>query len=82
MKSPFFSISSIIILLLCSLLLELYSDLFLFEKSKGSKEMEGVELARRKALQAAVAALCVEVGFISSDRHAMGVLSEILQSCE
>ena len=44
--------------------------------------MEGVDLARRKALQAAVAALCVEVGFVSSDKDAMGILSEILQSCK
>lgn len=44
--------------------------------------MEKVELARRKALQAAVAALCVETGFVTADKDAMGTLSEILQSCE
>ena len=44
--------------------------------------MDGTEIARRKALQAAVAALCVEVGFVSADKNAMGVLSEIIQSCE
>ena len=44
--------------------------------------MEGVELARRQALQAAVAALCVEAGFITADKDAMGTLSEILQSCK
>ena len=41
-----------------------------------------VEEARRQALQAAVGALCVEAGFLSSERDALGVLSEILQSCE
>lgn len=44
--------------------------------------MDGVELARRKALQVAVAALCVEIGFVSADKDAMGTLSEILQSCK
>lgn len=44
--------------------------------------MEVTELARRKALQASVAALCVEVGFVSSEKDAMGTLSEVLQSCE
>jgi len=44
--------------------------------------MEKAELARRKALQAAVAALCVEVGFITAEKDAMGTLSEILQSCK
>lgn len=46
------------------------------------RKMEGVELARRKALQASVAALCVEVGFVSADKDSMGTLSEVLQSCE
>lgn len=44
--------------------------------------MEGVEFARRKALQAAVGSLCVEVGFLSAEKEAMGTLSEMLQSCE
>lgn len=44
--------------------------------------MDGVELARRKALQVAVAALCVDVGFLSADKEAMGTLSEMLQSCK
>lgn len=39
-------------------------------------------MARRKALQASVAALCVEVGFVAAGKDSMGVLSEILQSCE
>lgn len=43
--------------------------------------MEETELARRKALQASVAALCVEVGFTTADKDSMGALSEILQSC-
>ena len=43
---------------------------------------ESVEMARRKALQIAVAALCVEAGFVSADKDAMGTLSEIIQSCE
>lgn len=44
--------------------------------------MNGAEQARRKALQTAVAALCIEVGFVSADSEALGSLSEILQSCE
>lgn len=44
--------------------------------------MEGLGLVKRKTLQAAVAALCVEVGFVSADKEAMGTLSEMLQSCE
>ncbi len=44
--------------------------------------MESAELARRKALQTTVAALCIEVGFISADKDAIETLSEILQSCK
>ena len=44
--------------------------------------MESVDVARRKALQAAVASLCVECGFLSAEKDAMGVLSEMLQSCK
>lgn len=44
--------------------------------------MESLELSRRKALQASVAALCVEVGFVAANKDCMGTLSEILQSCE
>lgn len=44
--------------------------------------MEEVETSRRKALQAAIAALCVEVGFMSIEKDALGVLTEILQSCK
>ena len=44
--------------------------------------MEGVELARRKALQASAAALCLEVGFVAADKDSLGILTEILQSCE
>lgn len=43
--------------------------------------MEAVDSSRKKALQAAVAALCVEVGFVSADKGALGVLNEIIQSC-
>lgn len=44
--------------------------------------MESVEVSRRKALQAAVATLCVESGFLSAEKDAMGALSEMLQSCK
>jgi len=44
--------------------------------------MEGVEVAKRKALETAVAALCIESGFLSAERETIGVLSEIMQSCE
>ena len=41
-----------------------------------------MEAARKKALHAALASLCVEVGFLSADKDAMGVLGEMTQSCE
>ena len=41
-----------------------------------------MEEARRKALQTSVAALCVEVGYISTEKDALGALCEILQSCK
>lgn len=44
--------------------------------------MEEVERARRKALQASVATLCVEVGYMGIEKDALGVLSEIVQSCK
>ena len=44
--------------------------------------MATVEEARKKALQAAVASLCVEVGFVSIDRDAFQVLSQIVQACK
>ena len=44
--------------------------------------MEEAEIARRKALQTAAAALCVEAGYISTEKDALGVLSEIMQSCK
>ena len=42
---------------------------------------ESFELARRKALQTAVSALCVEAGFVSAEKDAIGTLTEMLQSC-
>ena len=39
-------------------------------------------MVQRKALQTAVAALCVEVGYMQTERDALGVLSEMLESCE
>lgn len=44
--------------------------------------MDATELARRKALQVAIANLCVEAGFISMEKDALGTLTEIAQSCE
>ena len=44
--------------------------------------MDGLDCVKRKTLQTAVAALCVEVGYVSADKEAMGTLSEMLQSCE
>lgn len=44
--------------------------------------MEKVELSRRKVLQTAVAALCVEVGYLSVESHALGSLTEATQSCK
>lgn len=41
-----------------------------------------MEEARRQALQSAVGALCVEAGFMSAERDALGALSEIMQSCK
>lgn len=41
-----------------------------------------MEESRRQALQAAVGALCVEAGFMGAERDALGVLSEIMQSCK
>ena len=44
--------------------------------------MEGVELAKRKALETVVATLCVESGYQSAERDAIGLLSQMIQSCE
>lgn len=44
--------------------------------------MEKVELTRRKVLQTAVAALCVEAGYLSVESQALGALTEATQSCE
>lgn len=43
---------------------------------------ESFEVARRKALQTAVSALCVEAGFVSAEKDAVGVLTEMMQSCK
>lgn len=47
-----------------------------------ASKMATVEEARRKALQAAVASLCVEVGFVSVDRDAFQALSQLMQACK
>ena len=44
--------------------------------------MEAVEAARRKALQASVAALCVENGYMVVEKDAMGVLTEVIKTCK
>ena len=44
--------------------------------------MDSAEIARRKALQVAIANLCVEAGFTSVEKEALGTLTEIAQSCE
>lgn len=44
--------------------------------------MDAGEVARRKALQAAIANICVEAGFVSMERDALGTLTEIAQSCK
>ena len=44
--------------------------------------MERVELTRRTVLQTAVAALCVETGYLSVEKHALGSLTEATQSCQ
>ena len=49
---------------------------------KKSRIMDGVEVAKRKALETAVAALCIESGFQTAERETVGVLSEIMQSCK
>jgi transcription initiation factor TFIID subunit 8 len=43
-----------------------------------------MDTARRRALNASVAALCIEAGYLSSDRGAIELLTQILQSyiCE
>ncbi len=41
-----------------------------------------MEAARRKALQASVAALCVEIGYIGIEKDALGVLTDTLQTCK
>lgn len=43
--------------------------------------MESVDNIRRKSLQASVAALCVEVGYMTADRGAIETLTQLLQSC-
>lgn len=43
--------------------------------------MDSVDDIRRKSLQAAVAALCVEVGYMTADRGAIETLTQLLQSC-
>ena len=47
-----------------------------------SDASRSTEIARRKVLQSAVAAVCVETGFNSVERHVLGALSEATQSCE
>ena len=44
--------------------------------------MEKVEVTRRKVLQTAIAALCVEAGYGSVEKHALGALTEATQSCK
>ncbi len=44
--------------------------------------MDGVELAKRKAVETVVAALCVECGYHSAEHEAVGILTEIIQSCK
>lgn len=44
--------------------------------------MDANEVARRKALQAAIANLCIEAGFMSMEKDALGTLTEIAQSCK
>lgn len=44
--------------------------------------MDAGEIARRKALQAAIASVCVETGFVSMEKDALGTLTEIAQSCK
>ena len=46
------------------------------------EDMESAEIARRKALQVAIANLCVEAGFTSVEKEALGTLTEIAQSCK
>lgn len=46
------------------------------------KMEDSLNSAKRKALQSSVAALCVENGYLSSDRGAIEVLTQILQGCE
>jgi hypothetical protein len=41
-----------------------------------------MDTARRRALNASVAALCIEAGYLSSDRGAIELLTQILQSCK
>ena len=41
-----------------------------------------MDTSRRKGLQAAVAALCVEVGYTSANRDAIETLTQILLSCK
>ncbi len=48
----------------------------------GAHQMERVELTRRAVLQTAVAALCVETGYLSVEKHALGSLTEATQSCQ
>lgn len=43
--------------------------------------MDSVEDIRRKSLQAAVSALCVEVGYMTAERGAIETLTQLLQSC-
>lgn len=44
--------------------------------------MEELEAARRKVLQVSVAALCVESGFVGIEKDALGVFTEVLQTCK
>ena len=44
--------------------------------------MEDVDKARRAGLRSAVAALCVEQGYLSADNDSVETLTQILQSCE
>ncbi len=43
---------------------------------------ESLSVAKRKTLQYSVASLCVESGFLSADRGAIEVLTQILQGCK
>lgn len=41
-----------------------------------------MDAAKRKGLQTAVAALCVEAGYTSADRAAIETITQVLQGCK